>query len=74
VRGNGWQVFGVITSGVVLQIVLSIVVTVVADIAVGNAIGAPVSATGAAVLFLEPRRRGRATTSEMTPSFDSPSS
>ena len=73
VRGHGWQVFGVIAGVLVLQIVLSLVVTglvaIFADNAVGNAVAslltntlvAPVSATAAAVLFLELRRlRGEA--------------
>jgi hypothetical protein len=68
VRGNGWQVFGVIVGILVLQIVVSFVVTaivaVVANTPVGNAIAtlitntliAPVSAIAAATMFLELRR------------------
>jgi len=68
VRGNGWQVFGVIVGILLLQIVVSFVVTaivaVVANTPVGNAIAslitntliAPVSAIAAATMFLELRR------------------
>jgi hypothetical protein len=68
VRGNGWQVFGVIAGILLLQIVVSFVVTaivaVVANTPVGNAIAslitntliAPVTAIAAATMFLELRR------------------
>jgi hypothetical protein len=68
VRGNGWQVFGVIAGVLLLQIVVSFVVTaivaVVANTPVGNAIAslitntliAPVTAIAAATMFLELRR------------------
>jgi hypothetical protein len=67
VRGNGWQVFGVIAGVLLLQIVVSFVVTaivaVVANTPVGNAIAslitntliAPVTAIAAATMFLELR-------------------
>jgi len=73
IRGNGWPVFGVVAGVLVLQIALSAVLTglvaVVADNAVGNAVAslltntlvAPLSATAAAVMFLELRHlRGEA--------------
>jgi hypothetical protein len=68
VRGNGWQVFGVVAGVLLIQIVLSAVVTAVVGVVTNNPVGnalaslitntlvAPVSALAAATIFLELRR------------------